>query len=410
METLDAITLSNAMVAAAQQHATAFESRGAEVHCNAWWRGGDGLKVCIYVERATWKDIKSGDSGGARDFARVALGCSLKEMLERYGSLPAAPRTATSVLHAVDARDGWTPDLVTATWERHVVEHTRCGGCPTCLAGGTCPSSAGELAAREWLQQTRGIPTSARMESGLLPADPALFPAEVQVERRGGGISSVRDWVADVHRGMGPAFLVPLRCAAQDDGAKPNRVVGLVLRLAAAKQLNGTTFKSLTVKGIRQGRSPLGPWGFGWAGAALRSSQLLVVEGAPDTWAAEALAPSGTVVVGVNGVEQLRGWAEWLKQRRLPTVFIPQLDAAPHVSQTAFQAAAKATGAAGVPSRLFPWGAFKAELEAFGISMEKVKDLADVTRAAAQEEIPWSVISGAFQRRVKQSMESLHAR
>ena len=397
MADLDASTLSAAMVRAATTHATNIDKRPPHgvFRFNAWWRGGDGLKVVIFMDKATWGDIKSGEGGGAKDFARVALGCTLGEMLKRYGDgQPTRPQAPAVAAPPEEASSGWTPEHITATWERHVDAHA---------------GQAGEQAAREWLRERRGIPTGARMESGLFPADAQLFPADVMVERRQGGQTSVRSWVEDVLRTMGSAYLVPLRAA------DTNRVAGLVLRLHTPKTIKEDVIKSMSVRGIKVDRgADAPPLGFGWPGAARRADLVILVEGAPDTWAVEALAPDGALVVGVNGVWGLATlrekeparpgpWATWLAEHRtLPTVLIPQNDAPPAcTSQQSCSAAAKHMASKGARVALFPWRGFLAEMEALGADLDGFKDMADVTRAAAAAGIPWAVVQAAFRRALK---------
>lgn len=386
-----------AMLAAVFAHSSKVEDRrDGTVDFNAWWRAGDSLKVRLWPDKGAWRDIKTGDGGNAQEFASVALGLNLRGMLEQYGRSTPRPAQPTSIIQVLPPppapADAWTDELVRLTWEAHVDRyHVRSDDAETALD---------ELAPmRVWLHQTRGIPPTARLESGILPAHAELFPAGVMVDSVRKGRVSIQTWVADVLAGLGPAVLVPMRCA------NTNRVNGLVLRFMQPRPFKPgeKPVKSLTVKGIRRDPSAP-PQAFGWAGASVRADQLLVVEGAPDLWAVEALAPAGTVVVGVNGVWGLASngtpgpWATWLAQNRTgKTVLVPQSDRS-GTSQNACAVAAKEMVSRGAPVAVFRFSAWAAELDAAGAEMADVKDAADATKAAAAAGVPWEFVRGSFGR------------
>lgn len=403
MRTTDLAELGAAMVACAYSNATSVREGRDYVEFNAWWRGGDDFKVRIYPHKAAWHDVKTESGGNAEEFAKVATGFNLRGFMEQYGPGKApvrpAPSPAKSVVELHAPKDGWTEAEVIATWERHVERYAPCNVCPDCVDGGGDCLFQEQHGARAWLWEKRGIPVEARLESGILPAHAELFPDTVMVDGKSGPISA-RQWVAECEKWAGPSVLVPTRAA------DTNRVVGLVLRLMTPMVITKPTgrtetLKSLNVKGISRDRAAP-PAAFGWAGAAARADHLVMVEGAPDTWACEALVAAGTaVVIGVNGVGALAGngkpgaWTSWLAQHRtLPTTIIEQCDAA-GTSQKACDVAARTLAAAGKPVALFPWASFVRNAPG-GVDLSRAKDIADVTKAAAAAGVPWDAVRKAF--------------
>lgn len=382
--------LAGAMLAAVRANATAIQEAGDRVDFNAWWRGGDGLKVAIWPARAAWADVKTGESGGAADFARVALGCSLREMLSRWGNLPppapaapSAPRVAPPpvVEDQVPQDTGWIPGGARDVWEAHVEALSYCGGCPACVDGvGECPRITALEPVRAWLWEKRGIPRDRRIESGLLPVMPEMFPA-----------GAPREWVERTVRQLGRAFLVPLR-------DRTNRVEGLVLRFP---DQTDPARKTLNVRGLRR-TADQGPVGFGWPGAAVRADLVVLVEGAPDTWAAEALSPPHAACVGCNGIGTLPRWVDHLSARRLPTILVPQLDP-PHADPRVSRLSQRVNGEVaaqlarhGVPVTVFRWGAFLEDLQVLGVDTGNIKDVADACRQAKQASLAFAFVQDLF--------------
>lgn len=385
--------LSTAMLAAVRQHAATIQEMGDRVQFNAWWRGGDGLKVAIWPDRAAWADIKTGESGGAADFARVALGCGLADMLHRYGGLapvsrggqhqvPAESTPAPAVAEPIPEDTGWLPGAAWDVWEAHVAELYWCGGCAACVDGeGVCPRVAQLQPVQDWLWERRGIPPqSGILPSGLCPVRPELFPA-----------GPPRDWVERSVRALGRAFLVPLR-------DQVNRVDGLVLRFP---DQTDPAKKTLNVKGLRRAVTQ-GPVAFGWPGAVARADLVLVVEGAPDTWAAETLGPPNAVVIGANGIGQLPRWVDHLSARRLPTILIPQLDPQHHdprvsrLSQRVTCEVAEQLAGHGVPVTVFRWESFLSDLDVLGVDITSVKDISDACRFSKAARLEFGFLRDLF--------------
>lgn len=376
----DASQLGAAMVAAARSNAASFlQRRDGSVEFNAWWRGGENLKVRVWPDRATWKDIKSSVGGGARDFAQAALGCSLAEMLTRYGDgvvQPAARPPATVARESL-----WAPGEAQACWFAHLKTTT-----PTQMDG-VC----------RWLLKTRGIP--APPASGMVPTQVERIPA---VELPGDTHPTVQAWAAEQERRGGRSVLLPLWSTA-------GLVEGLVMRFA--KPPPGGK-KSLNLKGLT--RRADRPVAFGYPHRLKRAVAALVVEGAPDLWALEALcAPylalascydrNGVAVLGMDGNAGLKDWVKPLASSGLrEVVFIPQLDA---VGLDSMKAAAEAVAALGTSARLMGWEPLLQETLGCGVANrpDGFKDLADLTRLAHQNSVPLDTLRNAFFRAIAES-------
>jgi hypothetical protein len=81
--------LSQAMATAIFQCASPrfLKQNGDIVKFNGFWRDGDKQNVCAWLNKGTWHDIKTGQGGGCKEFAKVAFNLNLPEFMERYGYL-----------------------------------------------------------------------------------------------------------------------------------------------------------------------------------------------------------------------------------------------------------------------------------------------------------------------------------
>lgn len=362
--------LGAAMVRAAVFNAAKLKDRGDHVDCNCWWRNGDDLNLRIYHGRGTWADVKLGEGGGARSFAE-RMGLSLREFLDRYGSLP---ESFVHVLHdhvkpkprTGDGSGWWGPGDAAACWDAH--------------ASNTPAKRVEKM--RAWLWQKRGIPATARISSGVAPADAVHVP----------GLEA-RLWVDGILE-RGPAMLAPLRSLG---GADDGQVTGLVLRPAKP---TSPKFKTLNVKGIRSAPGSA-PRVFGLV-AERGVEHVVICEGAPDTWTAEALCAelgAPVLVVGANGVGQMQAIAEAIKAWSGIRVCIAyQLDSekSDHVGQDKAVKAAAVVIRAGIRCDLFRWGRLFHSLYDQGLREMPVKDLSDVAQLCAQSGVRWKTLAGLF--------------
>ena len=123
---------------------------------------------------------------------------------------------------------------------------------------------------------------------------------------------SVHRWVGPFLEQHGPVFVAPLR------SAQTNMVEALHLRSMSSKERR--TVGATNANGV--------PFGYGWAGAALRCDTVVLCEGMADTMAAEALLrdawpDGGIVAVGAVNANALGSqWASWLSQRKRGRVVV----------------------------------------------------------------------------------------
>jgi hypothetical protein len=378
----DARELGAAIVAAARANASSFHERSdGSVEFNAWWRGGEMRKVRVWPDRAVWADIKAhgmgekAAGGGARDFAEVALGCTLRDMLDRFGRGDLAD--AREVPRGVRRQVTWAPGEAHQCWAAHLAS----------------TDLAALARVQAWLRTTRGI--GQLPASGMVPVQPSLVPAlEIPVTEPGRP-ATVQAWVKDQLVRGGPAVLLPLWSAA-------GTVDGLVMRFGAPRP-GGK--KSLNLLGLRQAKGR--PAAFGLPHRLRNARAALVVEGAPDTWAAEWLmrpwSPDpraegrhGVAVFGVDGISKLREWVEPVARAGLDDVVVlPQLD---DVSPDAMHAFGVEVAKLGTRVRLASWEVVLRVALGCGVDgrPEGLKDLADLTREAHARGVSVDVVREAL--------------
>lgn len=359
---IDTRILGAAILQCVVAHAAKVKVNGDHVDANCFFRGGDDLHLRIYPERATWRDIVTGQSGGARDFAQL-VGLKLNEFLDRYGSLPASVAKQVAEhkeRHTIkaDSTDGWwTPGQAAQCWDAHV-QHAD-------------PARVARM--REWLRRTRGIPVDAQIPSGVLPADNRHVP----------GLEA-RIWMAGIIE-RSPCVISPLRNLG---GERADLVDGLVLRPAKPGRL-----KAISAKGIKNGEHPRV---FGLVQTALPVKHIVITEGGPDTWTAEALlttANVGALVIGAAGAEQLPRIARELTSwQGIHVCVVYDVDKA---GMDKGIRAAATLKAAGCNVDLFRWSAFTADLATAGCNTSRIKDLSDACQAAVNK-VQWATLAQLF--------------
>ena len=58
-----------------------------KLHFNGFWRNGDKQNVCIWLNRASWHDAKTGEGGGCKEFVKTAFNMDLPEFMSVSGLL-----------------------------------------------------------------------------------------------------------------------------------------------------------------------------------------------------------------------------------------------------------------------------------------------------------------------------------
>lgn len=274
---MEAHELGAAMLACARAHVDVKE-RGDHADHAAWWRGGDSPSVRVWPSRAAWRDIVTGEAGGARDYAAM-VGLSLRELMQRY-SVFTAPVALSRP--AAPVKDWWTTARVTATLSQQ--DHAS-------------PLCAEWLASRGW------------------PATHVRLPrATLEWPHRRLGDTTLIEWVADTLTAAGPSLVATLRSARTGQPA--------ALALRHVKPPAGHT-KATTVPGCRLADADGAPRGFASPHLALTAPLFVLVEGLPDAMTAAAcgLTCAGAVSAG----ELTARWLPWLRGACGRVVVVPHL-------------------------------------------------------------------------------------
>jgi len=236
----------------------------------------------VYANRGRFRCWGCNAQGDAIDFVARFEHCTLPDAVERCAAhvtmLPRKPPPPTYSMSVEEVR---------AVWDY-------------------CVRAPSNPVARAWAQDRK----LDRARALPLPLLDAPWPTAPVFERDDGTRFSARDWVErSISRSR--ALLVPLYEPGDD------APVGLALRFTAPNAKP----KNLAVKGtqlVRQGapRGYGGPWDF--------SKTVVVVEGLPDTLAAQEMWPSACVV-GAWSSNELVKWAPYLHGSPL-VVVVQHLD------------------------------------------------------------------------------------
>jgi len=359
--------LGDAMLAAALQHASkrGRARKDGAVDVNAWWRGGDDLHVRIWPATGAARDLVEQRTYNARDFARVALGMTLPEMMDRYGRTSSTPRPPAPAPSPPEPQRP-SPEAVGAAWDA------------------LCSRRTHESPAARWLDG-RGIP-AALAWSGFATLDP---PA-------------VRDLLASpsspwLGRYVDAAVVAPIRSA----------------RTGAVVALQARAFTPATPADKRRTVGKLSdedgtPRAYGRPDRIGAASLVLLVEGLVDTLAADALASYADRVVVVGAVDAggMTKIAAWIAvHSTAPVVVVRHLDGVE--KDGAGQAAAdEAVRLLGKRARHFAWGrvgdepGFLRRLLDLGVDtrphLKKGFDLGDALALAAVEDVRVSTVAASF--------------
>lgn len=298
--------------------------RGSRIYTNGWWREGSHPNVVVNVSNASWFDFRASESGGVSKFAQVAFGLRLPAFMERFGGA-LAMETAVPDPTPIPRED------IAATWER-LEQHEA-------------------TVAATWLRGHRGIEPGATV-SGF---------AELNAETVACFDDELRTFASRIQK---PAIILPMRDAG---GAVRNmhiRPIGYGCRRFLPAPLS----------------SERGPLAYGLVWDALDAEVLVVVEGALDTLAAEAMLASepDVSVLGVPSCSSFHQWAAFLSRKQRGTIIIvPHLDPPPHPGQKAAAAMLARLTTCDIPARFFDWQLFHTLL-----GSSAAKDVADACHSA----------------------------
>lgn len=347
---------SQAMENAIRKHCDAKYLRASQekILFNGFWRDGDKRNVCLWLDKATWHDAKTGEGGGCKDFAKIAFNMSLPEFMASYGDL----KTEISPKLIVDNRAQKSlgravQDVWSQLQKRDTDRYDR---------GGV------------WLNNDRGFP-SPRINVGsgfanLYEGDEELFDKQHQALIK--------------HRvSLGPQLIVPIRSASSD------QVKNLFIR--ATTEISKEE-KSRLLTNCGGWHEPNGsPRAFGFPHLIHEFTDLILCEGMADYFAAECLLDPGEnfLPIGAANADGLVKWAEELTRINYEgrVLIIYHIDLNQDGSMSSKEIGpAKAIKAsqilrqANIDARIFPWPFY---LKHTTNHAYKVFDLADSLKQRA---------------------------
>lgn len=353
---------SNAMKNAIESHSNQKYLRTYQnkIMFNGFWRNGDKQNICLWIEKATWHDAKTGEGGGCKEFAKTAFNLNLTEFMQRFGSVLSANSTPITVKRVVDGPDKLIKP-VDEIW----------------LALQKSDQNRTDQAA-EWLSKERGFDSPRKLiGSGFTNLD--VNDIKIFEKQHSKLIK---------HRiTLGPQIVAPLRSVHSD------HIQNLFFRCIneGAKEE-----KSRLLTGAGGWSEPDGsPRAFGFPHLAHDFPNVLLCEGMADYFATECLLDcSHTILpIGVTNASTLVNWANWLitskYQGKVFILYQLDSDRSGEVSckgtgQTKAIEALKILLANNLRASLFNWPLFFKQTKAHE---HKPNDIADVCKTYGSKTI-----------------------
>jgi hypothetical protein len=337
---------------------------GSKIMFNGFWRDGDKQNVCVWLDSATWHDAKTGESGGCKDFAKIAFNMELKDFMNLYG--PTRMGTPISIKKAFEAPSKPNDLDLNTVWkslvdrDKYRADH-----------------------AKEWLEKKRGFknPRSS-VGSGfanLYEADLDLFNATHYGFLK--------------HRlSLGAQLIAPIR------GVSSDKVLNLFFR---SINNNSKEQKSrLLPNSGGWGGDEYVPRAFGFPHLIREFSRIILCEGMADHFAVECLLgqSSNSLAIGVPSASALPKWAQLLSQIKFlgHVTLLYQLDV-DQSGKISSQAVGQAKAAEALKillnnkrqATLFDWAAFLTEIKP---KTQIPRDIADMFLVSENLEL----LSSAF--------------
>jgi hypothetical protein len=261
-----------------------------KISFNGFWRNGDKQNVCIWLDKATWHDAKTGEGGGCKEFAKVAFNMALPEFMKRFGT----PFSGSETLDVAKIFDG--------------TDHSRADPSSAVIFSNQKPvdqvfkelcqrDKTREDKAKAWLETERGL-INPRFYIGsgfsnLDRKDTSLFDAQQQ--------NFIKHRIA-----LAPQIVVPLR------STKSNEIKNLFFRSIAKVPKEE---KSRLLPNSGGWHEPDGsPRAFGFPSLIKESSHLIICEGMADYFTVEFLinGNKGFLPIGASNADGLTKWSKWL--------------------------------------------------------------------------------------------------
>ena len=253
---------------------------------NGFWRNGNHQNVCAWLDKATWHDIKTGDGGSCKDFAKTAYNMSLPEFMKSFGQ-PSDCLDIAQIFRQAPQKQPDTPIITkppNEIWEQLIKR-----------------DQGREDLAAQWLINERGLKSPRRwIGSGfanLLSDDLDLFEPMHH--------NLIKERLA-----TGPQLIAPIRSVHSDE------VKNLLFRTIAKVDKKD---KSRLLTGAGGWSDPDGtPRAFGFPHLIEEFPNIVIFEGMADYFAGELLLASNEKWLPLGGcnADDLKKWALWLSKRK----------------------------------------------------------------------------------------------
>jgi hypothetical protein len=260
-----------------------------KIHFNGFWRNGDKQNVCLWTNNATWHDVKTGDGGGCKEFAKTAFNMTLPDFMKRFGGAQAhrVGSTTIAVRKILDkAPESFLSKSINLIWSEVI---------------NTSIDNYG--LALTWLEDERGFEgVSKFVGSGFT----CLHDEHIEHFKK-----IHHDFLR--HRlKIGNQLMVPLRSAHSEE------IKNIVFRTISLCEKHEKT-RLLPHAG---GWSEADGWprAFGFPHLIMDFPNLVLCEGMADYFAAECLLKNNEkyLPIGAANADALSKWAQWLIDHKYP--------------------------------------------------------------------------------------------
>lgn len=352
--------LAQAMENAIVQHAhPRFLRRNNELlKFNGFWRDGDRQNVCLWTNKATWHDAKTGQGGGCKEFAKTAFNMTLPDFMKQFGNT-AFPYPMRNVFELRkpfgEIKDTLPSKSINLIW-----------------------SQINNIASNDlgltWLEQERGFKNiNTYVGSGFI----CLQDEHIS------HFETIHHDFLKYRLSVGPQLLVPLRSAHSD------AIKNIFFRTITPCD-NDVKTRLLPHAGGWHDPDD-SPRAFGFPHLIKDFPNLVLCEGMADYLACELLLDRehNFLPIGVGSATALPKWANWLADNKFngQVIIIFHLDQDKHgnlsdigIGQNNAVRCANYLCSSGVGAKLFSWLKFMKRLNNF----TEIRDLADVFKLESE--------------------------
>jgi hypothetical protein len=332
---------------------------GDKILFNGFWRSGERQNVCLWTDKATWHDAKTGEGGGCKEFAKTAFNLNLPEFMERFGDVPYENRhTSVNVKKILKVKPKPVPTKpISKIWAE--IDNAAFNN---------------KALALRWVKQERGFHNMDKfVGSGF-----TCFH------------ESYLDYFEKHHHGflknrlaIGNQLIAPLRSVYSDE------VKNIFFRTISPCDKNEKTRLLPDAGGWSEADKT--PRAFGFPHLIKEFPNLVLCEGMADYFAAECLLEENDkyLPIGVANADAIITWAQWLKDNKysghISLIYQMDKDTQGNPSKKtigplkALQALAHLKNN-GLKASLFDWPVY---LKNTTTHPDEIQDLADCLKAEA---------------------------